>query len=80
MPKPTTTEPKKTRSRTSASLAASAYARLERLSADEQEELTRSPNEIRSKYEAKRLKVLDGLAPEVRTLTMRLLGRADEEF
>jgi hypothetical protein len=46
--------------------ARTAARRLERLAQAEQEELARTPGEVRAKYDAKRQKIVGKLSPEAR--------------
>jgi hypothetical protein len=71
-PTPTPTPEPKTRTTSTGVIAGRAYERLRRLHADQEAEITRSPEEIRAKYRKKMDALLEGLAPDVRELVKRM--------
>jgi hypothetical protein len=73
-PTPTpTTEPK---TRSAASLAATAFNRTLAIDVEERAELQQSPATIKAKHEARRKKVADGLPADARALLVGMLNAA----
>jgi hypothetical protein len=67
----------KKKTRTAAGIATDAYNRLLKVTAAENAELQRSPEEIRAKYLEKRREIVAKLDGEAFELTCRLLGEEE---